>query len=59
MQAQVRKSAPSRARNPGDRIPPVPRPPSSPRSRISIPAAATTPLNSGHPAPFSAKPFHQ
>lgn len=59
MQTQVRKSAPSRARSQGGRSLPQRRPPILPSSRCPVPAAATPPLNPGHPAPFSAKPFHQ
>lgn len=59
LQTQVRKSAPSGARSPGDRTLLLRRPPSPPRSRSPVPAAATPPLNPGHPAPFSAKLFHQ
>ncbi|XP_035020645.1 nuclear receptor subfamily 4 group A member 3 isoform X1 [Hippoglossus stenolepis] len=56
---QVRKSAPSPARSTGDRTHPPRHPPSPTRSRSPVPAAATPPLNPGHPAPFSAKLFHQ
>lgn len=56
LQILVRKSAHSRARN---RTPPPWRPPSLPCSRCPVPAAATTSLIPAHPAPFSAKPFHQ
>lgn len=59
MQTQVRKSAPSRARSQGGRWNPQRRPPILLSSRCPVPAAATPPLNPGHPAPFSAKPFHQ
>lgn len=59
MQTQVRKSAPSRARSQGGRSLPQRRPPILLSSRCRVPAAATPPLNPGHPAPFSAKPFHQ
>lgn len=59
VQTQVRKSAPSRARSQGGRSLPQRRPPSLLSSRCPVPAAATPPLNPGHPAPFSAKLFHQ
>ena len=59
LQTQVRKSAPSRGWSRGDRTLLVRRPPSPPRSRNPVPAAATPPLTPGHSAPFSAKLFHQ
>lgn len=59
LQTQVRKSAPSRARSQGERTLPLRRPPNLLCSRCPVPAAATPPLNPGHPAPFSAKLFHQ
>lgn len=59
MQTQVRKSAPSRALSQGGRWLPQRRPPILLSSRCPVPAAATPSLNPGHPAPFSAKPFHQ
>lgn len=59
LQTQVRKSAPSRGWSRGDRTIPVRRPPSPPRSRNPVPAAATPPLTPVHSAPFSAKLFHQ
>lgn len=53
LQILVRKSAHSRAQNQ------TPLPPTLLCSWCPVPAAATPPLNPAHPAPFSAKPFHQ